>query len=361
MTTTTDTATAIDTDRLEQLLGTTITDYGATMAAGLVVLGGRLGLYDALVDGPLTSAELAARTGTHERYVREWARSQAAGGYLTHHPGASAADDRFGLAPEQALAFDPDGPVNAGALFGLAVSALRGLDRLETVMRSGHGIGYSEQDHGVIHGIAEVFRAAYDAYLLDDWIPALEGVPERLSAGARVADVGCGYGVTTILMAQRFPASTFHGFDYDTGSIERARAAAAEAGVADRVHFEVCDATDFPALGYDLICTFDALHDYGQPEAAARRVRECLVPGGSWMIVEPQSGDTVADNLNPVGRMYYAASTYMCVPNAISQGGDALGAQAGGRTLHGLLSEAGFNDVRTAAGTPLNMVLQARV
>lgn len=181
----------------------------------------------------------------------------------------------------------------------LGATITRGLDRLETVMRSGHGIGYSEQDHNVIHGIAEVFRAAYNAYLLDDWIPALEGVPERLSAGARVADVGCGYGVTTILMAQRFPASTFHGFDYDTGSIERARAAAAEAGVADRVHFEVCDATEFPALGYDLICTFDALHDYGRPVAAARRVRECLVPGSSWMIVEPQSGDTVEENLNP--------------------------------------------------------------
>jgi 2-polyprenyl-3-methyl-5-hydroxy-6-metoxy-1,4-benzoquinol methylase len=355
----TEAATAFDHARFEQLLGSAVVDAGATMAAGLVVIGARLGLYAALGDGPLTTAELAARTGTSERYVREWARAQAAGGYLTHH--AADDGDRYGLGPEQALAFDPDGPVNLAAMFRLAVSVLRGLDRLEQGMRTGRGIGYDEQDDGVICSITEFFQAGYLANLLDDWIPSLNGVAARLAAGARVADVGCGHGITTVLMAQRFPASTFHGFDYDRGSIERARAGAVEAGVSDRVSFEVCDAAEIPALGYDLVCTFDALHDYGHPEAAARRVRECLLPGGSWMIVEPRAGDSVAENLHPVGRMFYSGSTYLCVPNALSQGGEALGAQAGERALRGVLSRAGFGDVRVTAGTPFHTVLQARV
>lgn len=359
--TTTETRT-VDHARFERLLGSAVTDAGATMAAGLVVIGARLGLYAALADGPLTSAELAARTGTTERYVREWARAQAAGGYLTHRPGPDGpSTDRFGLDPEQALAFDPDGPVDLPAMFTLSVTVLGGLQRLEEDMRSGHGIGYDEQDESVTCGLAEFFRAGYRANLLDEWIPSLSGVAGRLTAGARVADVGCGHGITTVLMARRFPASTFHGFDIDPGSVDRARAAADEAGVGHRVSFEVCDAAEIPALGYDLVCTFDALHDYGHPEAAARRVRECLLPGGSWMIVEPRAGDSVAENLHPVGRMFYSGSTYLCVPNALSQGGEALGAQAGERALRAVLSRAGFGDVRTTAGTPFTTVLQARV
>lgn len=360
--TTTGATTAFDHTRFEQLLGSAVTDAGATMAAGLVVIGSRLGLYAALVDGPLTTAELAARTGTNERYVREWARSQAAGGYLSYHPAQDGADnDRYGLGPEQALAFDPDGPVNLAAMFRVAVSVLGGLERLEERMRTGQGIGFDEQDDDVICAVADFFRAGYLANLLDDWIPSLDGVAARLAAGARVADVGCGYGTTTVLMAQRFPASTFHGFDYDRASIERARAAATEAGVSDRVSFEVRDAGEIPALGYDLVCTFDALHDYGRPEAAARRVRECLLPGGSWMIVEPRASDSVTENLHSVGRMFYSGSTYVCVPNALSQGGEALGAQAGERALRGVLSRAGFDDVRVTARTPFTAVLQARV
>ncbi|RSM61991.1 class I SAM-dependent methyltransferase [Kibdelosporangium aridum] len=354
-------ATAVDTARLERLLGAAVTDAGATSAAGLIVLGERLGLWAALADGPLTTAELAARTGTVERHVREWARAQAAGGYLTYHAGTAGDTELYSLDPEQTLAFDPDGPVNLGSMFRLAVTLLRGLDRLETSMRTGRGIGYDEQDDAVVSGIADFFRAGYTTHLLDEWIPSLEGVSERLTAGARVADVGCGHGITTILLAQRFPASTFHGFDFDPGSIEQARAAATDAGVADRVHFELCDATEIPALGYDLVCTFDALHDYGQPDHAARRVRECLEPGGSWMVVEPKAGDTVADNLNPVGRLYYSGSTYLCVPNSLSQGGAALGAQAGEQALRQVISGAGFGDVRVTAETPFNIVLHARV
>jgi SAM-dependent methyltransferase len=353
-------ATAVDTTRLEQLLGTAVTDAGATSAAGLIVVGERLGLWAALADGPLTTAELAARTGTVERHVREWARTQAAGGYLTFHGGLADAE-RYGLDPEQAVAFDPDGPVNLAALFRLEVNLLRGLDRLETSMRTGSGIGYDEQDDAVVSGVADFFRPGYTTNLLDEWIPSLPSVSERLAAGARVADVGCGYGITTILLAQRFPASTFHGFDFDPGSIEQARADAANAGVADRVQFEVCDASEIPALGYDLVCTFDALHDYGRPDRAARRVRECLEPGGSWMIVEPKAGDTVADNFNPVGRLYYSGSTYLCVPNALSQSDAALGAQAGEKALRQVISGAGFGDIRVTAETPFNIVLHARV
>ncbi|WP_046469164.1 class I SAM-dependent methyltransferase [Allosalinactinospora lopnorensis] len=345
-----------DSARLERLLGNAVVDAGATMAAGLVVLGSRLGLYAALDDGPLTTAELAERTGTAERYVREWARAQAAGGYLTYH----ADSDRFGLSPEQSLVFDPEGPVNAAAMFELSVNVLSGLDRLENGMRTGAGRGWHDQSDDVVCGTAGFYAAGYRTYLLTDWIPALDGVSERLRAGARVADVGCGHGVTTVLLAKSFPASTFHGFNYHAASIARARDAADDAGVADRVTFETRDAADIPALGYDLVCTFDALHDYGDPFAAARRVRESLVPGGSWMIVEPRTGDSVTDNLNPVGRMFYSGSTYMCVPNALDQGGSALGAQAGEAALRELLTAAGFGDVRVAAKTQFNMVLQAR-
>ncbi|MBG0817139.1 class I SAM-dependent methyltransferase [Planomonospora sp. ID82291] len=346
----------VDSERLDALLGRAIVDAGATTSAGLVVLGMRLGLYEALAGGPLTTAELAARTGTAERYVREWARSQAAGGYLTHDPDG----DRYGMAAEHALAFNPRGPLNLATMFRFAVRALTGLDRLEAAMRSGEGIGWHEQDDELVASVADFFRSGYAAHLVTEWIPALDGVHERLTAGARVADVGCGYGVTTILMAQAYPASAFEGYDYHDVSIERARRAAEAAGVSGRARFTVCAATEIPAGGYDLVCTFDALHDYGDPVGAARRIREALGGGGTWLLVEPAAGDRVQDNLHPVGRMFYAASTYMCVPNAVSQGGSAMGAQAGGRAVRAVLEEAGFTDVRLVASTPVNHVYQVR-
>ncbi|MFC4056875.1 class I SAM-dependent methyltransferase [Planomonospora corallina] len=346
----------VDSGRLDGLLQRAITDAGATTSAGLIVLGLKLGLYEALARGPLTSAELAGRTGTAERYVREWARAQAAGGYLTYDPDG----DRYGLAPEHALAFNPRGPLNLGAMFRLTVRALSGLDRLEAAMRSGEGIGWHEQDEELVAGVADFFRSGYAAHLVSEWIPALDGVHERLTGGARVADVGCGYGVTTILMAQAYPASEFQGFDYHDASIERAREAAEAAGVSERARFTVRAASEIPAGGYDLVCTFDALHDYGDPVGAARRVREALGEGGTWLLVEPAAGDRVQDNFHPIGRMYYAASTYLCVPNAISQGGEALGAQAGEPVLHRVLEEAGFSDVRLVASTPVNHVYQVR-
>ncbi|GAA3148119.1 class I SAM-dependent methyltransferase [Planomonospora alba] len=347
---------AVDSERLDRLLERAVTDAGATTSAGLAVLGLRLGLYEALSRGPLTSAELAARTGTAERYVREWARAQAAGGYLTYDPDG----DRYGMAPEHALAFNPQGPVNLGAMFRFAVRALTGLDRLEAAMRSGEGIGWHEQDDELVATVADFFRSGYAAHLLSEWIPALDGVHERLTAGARVADVGCGYGVTTILMAQAYPASEFEGFDYHDVSIERARKAAEAAGVSERARFTVCGAADVPAGGYDLVCTFDALHDYGDPVGAARRMREALGEGGTWLLVEPAAGDRVQDNFHPMGRMFYAASTYLCVPNAVSQGGAAMGAQAGERAVRRVLEEAGFTDVRLVASTPVNHVYQVR-
>ncbi|GGL13488.1 class I SAM-dependent methyltransferase [Planomonospora parontospora] len=346
----------VDSERLDELLGRAIVDAGATTSAGLVVLGMRLGLYEALAGGPLTTAELAGRTGTAERYVREWVRAQAAGGYLTHDPDG----DRYGMSPEHALAFNPRGPLNLGTMFRFAVRALTGLDRLEAAMRSGEGIGWHEQDDELVASVADFFRSGYAAHLVTEWIPALDGVHERLTAGARVADVGCGYGVTTILMAQAYPASEFEGYDYHDVSIERARKAAEAAGVSDRARFAVCAATEIPAGGYDLVCTFDALHDYGDPVGAARRMREALGEGGTWLLVEPAAGDRVQDNLHPMGRMFYAASTYMCVPNAVSQGGSAMGAQAGGQAMRGVLEEAGFTDVRLVASTPVNHVYQVR-
>lgn len=356
MTATTTQSPAFDTDRFDQIVGTAVVEAGATMAAGLVVIGSRLGLYAALADGPLTTTELAGKTDTFERYVREWASAQAAGGYVTYY-----GDGRFGLSPEQALALDPDGPVNLAAMFKLAVDASSRMDPLEASMRTGEPVAWRDLEEALIEDVAEFYKTGYRTHLVADWIPALDGVAERLSAGARVADVGCGYGITTVLLAEAFPASTFHGFDYHEESIVESRAAAIEAGVSDRASFEVSDATDFPALGFDLVCTFDALHDYGQPLAAARRVRETLVPGGSWMIVEPRAGDSLEENLNPVGRMFYSGSTYTCVPNALSQDGAGLGAQAGPAAIGGILAEAGFGEVAIVAQTPFNDVYQARV
>ncbi|MCA1849955.1 MAG: methyltransferase domain-containing protein, partial [Acidobacteria bacterium] len=318
---------AINEEKLNQLLGKFVADFGATFHAGLVVIGESLGLYKALAGGALTSAELAERTGTDERYVREWLNSQAAGGYVQY----DSTSGRYSLSEEQAFALaDEKSPAYLPGAFLLAVSALRAVPQITERFRTGEGFGWHEHDHGLFRGTELFFRPGYAANLTSSWIPALEGVEEKLRAGAKVADVGCGLGASTILMAQSYPASSFVGYDYHDGSIETARQRAEEAGVADRVKFEVARAKDYPGRGYDFVAFFDCLHDMGDPAGAAAHVRESLAPEGTWMIVEPFAGDRVEDNLNPVGRIYYSASTLLCTPASKSQEvGLALGAQAG--------------------------------
>ena len=344
---------AVDEGKLMEFLGRFVGDLGATVSAGSVVLGDRLGLYRALAQGPATPAELAKRTGTDERYVTEWCRGQAAGGYVMHDEGT------YSLTEEQAFALtDPDGPVYLPGAFQLALGALKAEDRIEQSFRTGAGMGWHEHDTDVFDGCERFFRPGYLANLVPAWIPSLEGVEAKLQSGAKVADIGCGHGASTLLMAQAFPASSFAGSDYHEGSIEAARKHAAEAGVADRVSFEVASAQTFAGTGYDLVATFDCLHDMGDPVGAARHVREALTPDGTWLVVEPAAGDNVSDNLNPVGRLYYSFSTLLCVPNALSQpGGYSLGAQAGEAAIRRVATEAGFTRFRRAAETPFNLSL----
>ena len=348
----------VDQDRLNDFLGRFVGDLGATMAAGSIVIGHRLGLYQALAESPATPDELADRTGATPRYVAEWLRGQAAGGYVEF----DTATGRFSLTPEQAFALaDPDGPVYVPGAFVLALGALRAESQITDAFRTGAGMGWHEHHDDVPLGCEMFFRPGYLANLVPSWIPALDGVAATLSAGARVADVGCGLGASTVLLAQAYPNSTFAGSDYHAASIELARKRAADAGVEDRTTFEVATAQGFSGTGYDLVATFDCLHDMGDPAGAARHVREALAPDGTWLIVEPYAGDAVADNLNPVGRAYYGFSTYLCVPNALSQdGGYALGAQAGEAAISHVVRDAGFTRVRRAAETPFNIVLEAR-
>jgi ubiquinone/menaquinone biosynthesis C-methylase UbiE len=349
---------SVDEGRLNEFLGRFVGDLGATVAAGAVVLGDRLGLYRGLLAGAATAGELAERTGTDTRYVTEWLRGQAAGGYVGYEPGT----DRYSLTEEQAFALtDPDGPVFLPGAFQLALGALRAEPRIEEAFRTGAGMGWNEQDADVFDGCERFFRPGYAAGLTSSWIPALDGVEAKLRAGAAVADVGCGHGASTVLMAEAYPASRLTGSDYHEGSIEQARKRAADAGVSDRVTFAVAGAQDFPGGGYDLVTTFDCLHDMGDPLGAAEHVREALAPDGTWLIVEPAAADTVADNLNPVGRVYYSFSTFLCVPNARSQhGGYALGAQAGEAAIRQVVTDAGFTRFRRAAQTPFNLIYEAR-
>jgi 2-polyprenyl-3-methyl-5-hydroxy-6-metoxy-1,4-benzoquinol methylase len=349
---------SVDQDKLNDLLGRFVADLGATAAAAGVALGDRLGLYRVLAEGPATAEELAEATGTHARYVAEWLRAQAAGGYATY----DAATERYGLTPEQAFALaDPDGPVYLPGAFVLALGALRAEPRIAQAFRTGEGIGWHEHDADVHIGTEKFFRPGYVANLVPSWLPALHGVEAKLRAGARVADVGCGLGASTILMATEFPESRFVGSDYHAGSIELARKNAAAASVEDRVQFEQAGAQDFSGAGYDLVAMFDSLHDMGDPVGAARHIRSALAPDGTWLLVEPFAGDSVADNLNPVGRVFYSFSTLLCVPNALSQaGGHSLGAQAGEAALRRIATEAGFTRFRRAAETPFNLVFEVR-
>jgi SAM-dependent methyltransferase len=350
--------TMVDQDRLMAFVGRAVGDLGATMAAGGIVVGHRLGLYRALAEGPATPEELARRTDTTPRYVAEWLAQQAAGEYVQHDAEAGT----FSLSAEQAFALtDPDGPLYLPGAFVLALGALRAEGAVTERFRTGDGLGWHEHDGDVFLGCEMFFRAGYRAHLVDEWIPALDGVADKLALGARVADVGCGHGASTVLLAQAFPASTFAGSDYHDESIEVARKRAADAGVADRIRFEVAPAQSFGGGPYDLVATFDCIHDMGDPLGAARRIRESLAPDGTWLMVEPVAGDSVGANLNPVGRAYYGFSTFICVPAGHSQpGGYSLGAQAGPAALRQIATDAGFTRFRLAAETPLNHVYEVR-
>lgn len=348
----------INQDKLMEFLHKFVGDLGATMAAGNVLVGDRLGLYRALAEEPMLPAQLAQRTGTATRYVEEWLRGQAAGGYVQYDGQTGA----YSLSPEQAFALtDPDGAVFAPGAFELALGALRSEQKVAEAFRTGGGVGWHEHDEDVFSGCERFFRPGYAANLIASWLPALDGVVDKLALGARVADVGCGHGASTTLMARAFPKSGFTGSDYHEESITQARKRVAEAGLAAQVRFEVASAQTFAGGPYDLVTSFDCLHDMGDPLGAARHIRQMLAPDGTWMVVEPAAGDEVTDNLNPVGRVYYSFSTFLCVPNALSQdGGYSLGAQAGEQPVRRLAEHAGYTRFRRVAETPFNIVYEVR-
>ena len=349
---------ALNMDKLNEFIGRFVSDLGAAVHTGMVVIGEKLGLYKALAGGPMTSAELAAKTKTDERYLREWLASQAAGGYITYDAKA----DRFSLSAEQAFALANEGsPAYLPGAFELALGSLAAVPRIAESFRTGAGMGWHEHADGVFHGCEKFFRPGYAANLVASWIPSLQDAKARLEAGGRVADVGCGKGASTILMAQAFPRSKFFGFDYHDKSIEAARDSARQAGVADRVTFEVSKAKEFPGKDYDFVAVFDCLHDMGDPVGAAAHVRQSMSPEGTWMIVEPYANDRLQDNLNPVGRVYYSFSTLLCTPCSRSQEvGACLGAQAGESRIREVVTKAGFHRFRRATETPFNIVYEAR-
>jgi SAM-dependent methyltransferase len=347
----------IDQTKLDAFLGKVVGDVGAAMSAALVVMGDRLGLYKALATAPATPAELAKRTETTERYVREWLNGQAAAGYVSY----DAATQKFSLPAEHALALtDAQSPAFVPGLFQVTAAIWNAEPRVAERFRSGEGLPWGEQHPCLFEGTERFFRSGYIGQLVSSWLPSLDGVTAKLEAGARVADVGCGLGASTILMAKAYPRSRFWGFDSHAVSIETARKRAADAGVADRVVFEVAKSTDFPGKDYDLVACFDCLHDMEDPVGAARHVRESLAQDGTFMIVEPFAGDTPEDNHNPVGRVFYAASTMICVPHSLSQQGPALGAQAGEARLREVANAGGLTRFRRATATPFNLILEAR-
>lgn len=347
----------VNEDRLNAFLGKALGDLGASMSAVLVLIGDELGLYSALAAQRLTADELAERTGTSERYVREWLANQAAGGYVEY----DNQNDKYYLSEEQALCLaNPNGPMDLPGGYSVVEDLFHVKERAVENFRSGNGMEWGDHHPCLFQGTERFFRAGYHANLLSSWLPALDGVVEKLEAGGRVADVGCGHGVTTILMAQAFPTSRFVGIDYHDGSIETAREHAAEAGVTN-ASFEVADATSYQGDGYDLIAFFDCLHDMADPSGAARHARQALNPDGHCMLVEPAAGDSLSDNLNPVGRVFYGASSLICVPVSLAQQGPALGAQAGERRLtEVMVNGGGFTRFRRAAETPFNLVFEAR-
>jgi SAM-dependent methyltransferase len=350
---------SVDVDKLMSFVFRAVDEVGATLNTALVVMGDRLGLYRALAGaGPLTPTELAERTGTAERYVREWLNAQAAGGFVEYE----ADSGRYSLPPEQAVALtDESSPAYLPGFFQLAFGSVLDSPRITEAAKSGEGIGWHDHVHDVHAGCERFFRPSYNAHLLTEWLPALDGVVAKLEEGGTVADVGCGHGASTILMAQAFARSRFTGFDYYDDSIETARERATAAGLDGRVEFRKDSAASYSGNGYDLVTMFDCLHDMGDPAGAARHVRASLAPGGTWMIVEPRAGDRVEENLNPVGRAYYGFSTLLCTPSSLSQEvGLALGAQAGEARIREIVLGAGFTSFRRVAETPFNMVFEAR-
>jgi SAM-dependent methyltransferase len=350
---------APDPDKLNALIGQFIQDLGATMHGSTVVLGEKLGLYVALRHpGGLRSTELAAATGTSERFVREWLAAQVVSKYVSY----DATSDRYYLTPEQEFVLaDETGPAYFPGAFILASANYRDEGRIVDAYRSGRGIGWHERDENLFVGTSKFFRPNYVGNLVSGWIPALEGVAAKLEAGARVADVGCGYGSSTLIMAQAFPRSEFFGFDYHKGSVEAARLRASVERAVERVHFDTASAQDFPGPAYDLVTFFDCLHDMSDPVGAARQVRKNLLPGGTWMVVEPAAGESLAENMNPVSRVFYSASSMICTPASLSDpNGAGLGAQASSRQLREVAEQGGFTQFRLAANTPFNRVFEIR-
>jgi SAM-dependent methyltransferase len=342
---------------LQNLVGKMVGDLGAVVSGALVVLGDRLGLYRALAEiGPADSVKLARTTGLHERYVREWLANQAASGYVNYEAKSGC----FSMSPEQKAVFaDPDSPVAMTGGFYSAASVYHDEPRVAEAFRTGTGVAWQDRHNCLFCGTEKFFRPGYAANLVQNWIPALDGVRAKLEAGAQVADIGCGHGASTIIMAKAFPKSKFTGFDLHPASIERARQLVREAGLAN-VTFATASAKEFPGR-YDFVTTFDALHDMGDPVGAAAHTRESLKADGAWMIVEPMAGNSLDENLNPVGRAFYGFSTMVCIPNSRSQEiGLSLGAQAGERRLREVMEKAGFRQFRRAAQTPFNLILEAK-
>jgi SAM-dependent methyltransferase len=344
---------------LNALVGKLVGDVGTALGGASILLGDRLGIYKAMSDGAkVTSGELAKKTGLHERYLREWLSGQAASGYIDYHPEKNA----FSLSPEQAMAFAEEGsPAFFAGAFDVVQAIFLDEPKVADAFRTGKGVGWHEHSKCLFSGTERFFRPGYNANLVPNWIPALDGVEAKLKAGAKVADVGCGHGASTIVMAQAYPNSEFFGFDYHKPSIERARALAQEAGVGDRITFAQASAKDYPAKDYDLVAFFDCLHDMGDPVGAGRHVKDTLGKDGSWMIVEPFAHDNLKDNLNPVGCVFYHASTFVCTPASLSQEvALGLGAQAGEGRLRQVVTESGFKRFRRATETPFNMIFEAR-
>jgi 2-polyprenyl-3-methyl-5-hydroxy-6-metoxy-1,4-benzoquinol methylase len=344
--------------KLQEFMGKAVCDIGAAASATMALIGDKLGLYKAMAEaGEVTPDSLAELTGTTERYIREWLGNQAAGGYVTYEPKTG----KYFLPPEQAMALaEENSPVFIMGAFQLIAAMFKAESKIAENFKTGKGLDWCDHDKQLFEGTERFFRPGYNANLVNAWIPALEGVEDKLKAGAKVADVGCGHGASTIIMALAFPKSRFFGFDYHEASIEAAKKKAKQAGVSDRVVFEVAKSTDYPGNDYDLVTFFDCLHDMGDPEGAAKHVFDTLDQNGTWMLVEPFAGDKVEDNLNPVGRVYYAASTSICVPASLAHNGPALGAQAGENRLRNVVTNGGFKTFRRATETPFNIVLEAK-
>lgn len=345
----------VDETKLNDFVGRLLGDLGGAVSVPLVRIGDELGLYRTLDEiGPATPNQLAEATGCAERYVREWLNAQAASGYVTYEGGL------FSLSPEQAAVFaEPNSPVNLIGGFDTAAAMVENQAKVQLAFKTGKGVAWGDQAGCLFCAVARMFRPGYVNALVQEWLPSLDGVVNKLKQGANVADVGCGHGISTLVMAEAFPNSTFIGYDFQPGSIAAASAHARSHGLHN-VKFEVGTAQDFPGKDYDFVTCFDCLHDMGDPEAAARHIRSVLKPQGTWMVVEPAAGDSLDENINPIGRLYYSASTMICVPTSLAQETAlALGAQAGERRLSEVIKAGGFTNVRKAAATPLNMVLEA--